>query len=546
MIRPQPRMIRSQPFVLAGTLFAAILAACACGSGDDIAASAESAQSQIRFAHPWDLLYVYPEAKTASDRDALLSLADVGLDQSFFDAAFGHMTGRFVLPGTDTDDRPVSPNDPTIVHEDCLRDPNNWRISQVRFAPYELQVPGTVSAYQNWASSHGSKLDRVMQVRLGVHPFCEGEVGPGQLVREDQAMHLVYTIAPNDAALTASVFGSAKAFVAAQLTATPSSREASYAELENHRAALASSAWASFRRDVLSDWATLAQTANLGSSAFSALDTHADSFRKSLLAPFADRFGNSSPGVQPELEHPGLAQAGAPHRTALKQLVQKYARLERLERVALMFTVGSQDPLDDAQQTRWFFSQMTPGAYPRLSELPAGAAAVYGQMSPSLLNTYVAIDNARGVDIVRTTTAGFYSESRGAVSGPKIVYPVHIQLGNKNVTVKDEVDKVDYKESIKLDPKNDDMPLLPSGLELKAAMERFSNVEAANATTTGCDRCHNMQNVLRTDTSTGYRSARREESAYAFHMVTTASLNLRTVRELDADLVKVNQELGSR
>jgi len=87
------------------------------------------------------------------------------------------------------------------------------------------------------------------------------------------------------------------------------------------------------------------------------------------------------------------------------------------------------------------------------------------------------------------------------------------------------------------------MPKLPSGTELEAAMRRFSDPSIVNATTTGCDRCHDMQNFLREKTATGYRAQSRSESAYNFHMITARGLSLRTIRELDAELAKAKTEL---
>lgn len=500
---------------------AAAIAACTShGAGDGTGESAVTSSPVL--TKPWDFLYVYPEVETAADAAALPSLAELGLGREFFDRAYGYMSGKAIPAGAAPDDAPVSPDDPVVIHEECLRDPGAWHVTQVRFAPYEVAVPGTVSAYDHWARGKGSSLDRFIEVRLSVHPFCENEHIPGVVRREDQAMHLVYTAAPSDPSLTAAVFDSAAAFTAKQATGD---KPGSYVELEKHRAALASPAWSAFRASVLGDWASLAATASVAADAFAPLDEVATSYRTSLVAPFDDRLTNPDPTkVDPTVAHPGLASPSAPLRVALREKIAKYARPERLKRAALMFTVGSQDPLDDFQQTRWFFSQL----------VPVRSASGATTFEASLLDTFVAVESAGGVDVTRATTAGYFSESRGAVSGPTDVFPS---------ALKSEAAKVDYTSPVTLDPDDVDMPKLPSGSELEAAMRRFSDPAVVNATTTGCDRCHDMQNFLREKTANGYRAQSRSESAYDFHMITAGGLNLRTVRELDAELAKARAEL---
>jgi hypothetical protein len=522
--------------------------ACGLAESNTTGVSTENALAEAAFRRPWDFVYVYPDAATLAERGAMLSLSDLGLGQAFFDAALGHMRRRFAVPGSTADDAPVSPADPTIVHEACLADMTSWRVTQVRFAPYEVGMPGTISAYQAWAARKGSRLDRVISVRLSAHPFCENDAMPGRIDREDQAIHLVYTVAPSDAALTASVFSSAAEFKEKQFAGTDAARSASYAALETHRAALASPAYTAFRREVLSDWATLARSSGVADEAFAALDAQAASFRAVGVAPFKDHVGSPNPPVVRSFAHPALEAANSAFRPALRAMVEKYARPERLARAALMFTVGSQDPLDDFQETRWFFSQIKPGRFDKLTQMPPEAASVYGQYSPTPLDTFVAIAHARGVDVVRATTAGFYSESRGALTGPKNVYPSKIKVDGRSVSVKREVDQVDYLTPPALDTEvGHDMPKLPKGDALKAAMDRFANVDVTNATTTGCDRCHNNQNVVRTDSARGWRASLRSESAYQFHMVTAGGgVSLRTVREVDAELLQAQRELSGR
>jgi hypothetical protein len=535
-------------FALAITVAAGT--ACTAATTDDVE-SGEAQLAEAEMKRPWDFVYVYPDANTIAERDKLLGLSDVGLDQKFFDAALGHMSGRFKLPGASADDAPVSPDDPQIVHEACIRDPKSWRVTQVRFAPYEMGLRGTVSAYQTWSRAKGSRLDRLISVRLSVHPFCGFEGDPTSLQREDQAMHLVYSVAPTSPErrdLAASVFGQAQEFAKQQTTGTNASRTASYVALEKHRAALASPAWGAFRKEVLLDWAKLARKATVGDDAFAALDAQAKSFRSVGVAPFQDRVTNPEPGAGPTFEHPALRDPDGPVRIGLRALVQKYARPDRLSRAALMFTVGSQDALDDFQETRWFFSQLEPGRYEKLAQMPAGADAVYGAYKPAALDTFIAIGNERGVDFVRVTSAGFYSESRGAFTGPKNVYAARMTLGGRSVDIKREVDKVDYEQAVTIDPdEGHDMAKLPKGRALKAAMDRFSNVEVTNASTTGCDRCHNAQNFMRTDSEAGWRPSARQESAYQFHMITAnVGMSLRTIRELDSELAQARVELAPR
>ena len=495
----------------------------ACTAADDGASTGASAvTTSAALTKPWDFLYVYPRVETAADAAALPSLADLGLGREYFDRAYGYMSGAQIPAGAAADDAPVSPDDPVIIHEDCLRDPGAWHVTQVRFAPYEVALPGTVSAYDEWARSKGSSLDRSIEVRLSVHPFCENENIPGSFQREDQAMHLVYAAAPPDAVLAAAVLDSASAFATKQ---SSGDKVGSYIELEKHRAALASPAWSAFRKSVFADWAALATKATISAEAFAPIDGVAASYRSSLVAPFDDRLANPNPTtVDPPVAHPGLATPDAPLRVALREMIAKYARPERLKRAALMFTVGTQDPLDDFQQTRWFFSQLVP---------VRSASGTRYDSSP--LDTFIAVANPGGVDVTKATTAGYYSESRGAVSGPENVFPT---------ALKTEAAKVDYASPVTLDPDDVDMPKLPAGDELAAAMRRFSDPSVVNATTTGCDRCHDMQNFLREKTPNGYRAQDRSESAYNFHMITAGSLNLRTIRELDRELAKAQAELA--
>jgi hypothetical protein len=525
---------------------ALLLAGCAADAALDDSAptggkadGATAAQQRI-----WNFAYIYPEVDSAETAAQLLSLSDLGLDRRFFDAAYGHMSGRFALPGAAADDHPVSPDDPQIIHEECLKDSRSWRVTQVRFAPYQYAIPGTVSALRTWAGQTGSRLDQKIEVRLSVHPFCENENIPGLILREDQAMHLIYAIAPDDAALAADVFASAGDYVTNQLRGTAAAKTASYAALERHRAALSSTAYRAFHKSVVAEWQALGELAPVTDADFAGLDTQAKSLRATGLTPFRDRFLNNPDELDFSARaHP--ATLDADFRALLSDTIVRYAKPTALERTALMFTVGSQDGLDDFQETRWFFSMITPGAFPQLSRMPAAAAEVYGAFSPAPLDTFVAFPHRRGVDLVRTTSAGFYSESRGVVSGPKRVFPARVTVDGRSVAVLPEVTRVDFVDQPVLDPaQGHDMALVPSGPPLLAAMNRFADVDVANASTTPCDRCHNALNFMRDRTATGYRAAGRDESAYSFHMLTDSSLSLRTVRELDYEAAQAALELA--
>ncbi len=519
-----------------------LLSVACSGLDDDTSGADEKADATA--PKIWSFAHVYPDPNSAADVSRMLSLDDLGLRRPFFDAAIGHMFGTYALPGAGAEDRPVSPQDPTILNEACLRNPASWRVTQVRFAPYQLAVPGTVSAYKTWANRSRTRLDQIIELRLSVHPFCTSEDNPGAITREDQALHLIFQIAPEDRMLADAVFASAKGFAADQAVGTATAKERSYVALERHRAALATPAYADFHRRVLEDWLSLAELTEADDDAFTALDTHATSLRRSGLAPVQDRFANPELSDVPSLAHPGLSDAA--FAAALAAKIKQYARPAALHHAAMMSTIGTQDPLDDFQETRWFFSVLTPGRYAKLSQMTSAAANVYGSFSPGRLETFVAIAHDRGVDIVRATDAGFYSESRGVFSGPRNVYPSSVRIGSRTVNIKPEVDKVDYKDAVRLDSdQGHDMPLLPTGAPLLAAMKRFADVGVSNATTTPCDRCHNTMNFVREGTATGYRASERHESAYQFHMITSMTSNLRTIRELDAEAARAGAELAS-
>jgi hypothetical protein len=502
-----------------------------CGSDD--AGQTEAAATEARFRSVWDFAYIYPEPETEADVKALLSIDDIGLEPAMLAAMLGHAMNDVPLPGAAPDDTVLRPgtSELTVFHEECLRDPSRWRVSQVRFAPYEMGVPGTVTAYADYAAARGGDLRRVMHVRLTLHNFCGSE---GFILREDQAFHLIYALRPDDEGLARGIFDQAAQFSALQVGASPD-RSASYQALGQHFDALNSEAYGEFRQRVLRDFAALAALVPREAS-FAASDEEAQNFRDGLVGHFDDKFRYPNPDfAKARPSHPALGQGGAV-RDGLAALVKRYAVPANLVKIAAMFTEGEQD----AEDFRWFFSLMAPRGDVSLASLGPEAKEIYGRVTPLPLDTFVAVLGADGVDVTRVTSAGFYSESRGVITGPERL--------PSSAAIRAEVDRVDYVDfPVPAAPEDgglDGMAAIPSGDTLRGAMERFTDVAVANASTTPCDRCHNMDNIERHDSPNGYRQSEQTADAYNFHAIAPGKINLRTVREIDDEIGRANAELA--
>jgi hypothetical protein len=504
----------------------------ACDTAADSADTDRADDTDARFARPWDFVHVFPDPETAAARDAMLGLDDLGIDDALFAAMLGHATQAHRLPGTAAEDSVLRSGQlaPRIFHETCVRDPRTWRVSQVRFAPYETLVPGTVSAYRAWASARGGAIDLGIHLRVSLHSYCDRD---SFVLREDQAFHLIYAVVPDDDGLAGRLLGSAEQFAAAALGPDADPDQALRA-LESHLEVLGSPAYAAFRRDVLREWASLAALDDSPAAAYAQLDADADSFRRAGVARVDDLFGQDVASIPFGTgAHPALG-ADTPLRRRLRELVIARAGSGALVRVAAMFTEGSQDGRD----SRWFFSAMAPGRYARVGEMAPAAQAVYGRVVPLELDTFIARVVGGGVEVVRATEAGFYSEARGIITGPVAVHPASLQS---------EVRRVDYDTPpVRAKPEeggDDGMAQLPTGSTLRTAMDRFADPGVTNATTTPCDRCHNMQNIERHESATGYRQSAQTRDAYFFHLATASGLSLRTVREVDLELPRAAREL---
>lgn len=63
----------------------------------------------------------------------------------------------------------------TLSNPECARSTDAWRVSSARLAPYEVDLPGSVSAWQTLALQRETDLAHRVQLHVTLQPWCSSE-----------------------------------------------------------------------------------------------------------------------------------------------------------------------------------------------------------------------------------------------------------------------------------------------------------------------------------------------------------------------------------
>jgi hypothetical protein len=149
-------------------IFAASAAACKPRLFNDSAAAsagqAGSALSAAVEAQAESLIPFWPIPATAADLNRLPSASAVG----FSAAGWTNILSQaFSETHSDGKKRQL-----TLSNPECARSADAWRISAARLAPYEVDLPGSVAAWQTLALQRETDFAQRVQLHVTLQPWC--------------------------------------------------------------------------------------------------------------------------------------------------------------------------------------------------------------------------------------------------------------------------------------------------------------------------------------------------------------------------------------
>jgi|GEM_PF-4800513 len=510
----------------------ALTTAVACSSEPGRSSDSSKVHSEkIRtvFSDPTRFFSVFPLGESPDDAKLMPTLADTGIPTSDLAIWNTHARGVKGLPDGKADETLEVPRsgDKSISKKDCLSNVANWKVSQLRFAPFESVLPGQPSVYEAYAKTRGQIANRLVEVRLSLHPVC-AEAGDSFTSFEDQAFHVVVAPMPS-AAFRANFYGHLAKYKTLALAGDVGAQK----ELDAVLDAINSPEYDAFRERVIDDYAVLAEKkAKSTSTDETRMLNHITHFLSKLVSVFDDARTpvSTSRAIKAVMFDGDTSLRDDPEAKKIAlSLLKRYFVAPDIVRVAAMMTVGEQD----AAEFGWYFSLLGAGPNSGLKLTKAQSKIYADRYHPARLETYVAEAAGPSVRIYRATDAGWYSESRGLVSGSEITIP------KSKVSLLSQVD-FDSPLVPNADDGHEGNAIWPTGDALENLLQRATDPAHANATTTTCATCHNAQNVGR-DVKGALALTGSREGAYNFHMLRAGMMSLRTARETAEESAKLGK-----
>ena len=485
-----------------------------------------NSQTGAEFIRTFSLSNSYPEVDSETKLSSLIGFEDIGISKAEFVALTKHSTQEYLLQESldataDEDKVPFrsgTSSENVIKGRECYNSYNNWRVTGVRFAPYELLVPGHPGAYKSWSLKHKLPLDQGMQVRLVMNPYClDTDLDTPEFKALDQSFHFIYELRPTDTAIADKIFANAQSFVSKQLSNDPTAT--SQQNLNLHAEGLNSSEYKSFRKATLLDWAALGSASQKPKAAELASIVGAYKYFRDNFLQVID-FESGDGASVPSSDNAALA-GDTPYRQTLKTLVTRYATRSNFRNLTFMTTTGG---------INWSFGNLTLGKHSGYDKLVSkGAKDVYSLVKPLPMRTFSAAVAQNGLDIELKvmTDSMYYADARS--------FP----MGSNSELLKNTIstNRKAFKEVELVDPGTGFSNA--ESQDLKTSLLKFADPEVVNATTTACASCHLLSQATVNPTT---REIEIFEDAYRTHMGGNF-LTIRTVNEVDQEFRRANEEL---
>jgi hypothetical protein len=404
------------------------------------------------------------------------------------------LTGRPILNPPGPSDTATFSDGASDDWKACLRSASNWLPVAARFAPYETSVFGPADVQNAWAKKKGhAELTRLVHLRLTFHPHCPRQ--DTKLSSGDAAMHVVFELRPNDAALFNGIVAGTK-FSLAQ--ASGKSEIETRPLLDAYAAAVTSPAYAEWRRQIVADWKVVAdaKTADgLTDASFAPLVSHFAELRKDFVTEASMQKSNVFP-------HPAT-KPGSKTQAEFAAFVKKYATRRNLQGASTLTASGGGEG-----GFPWMFAVTL--ASPSEGLLHATRGKSFGLIESNDSLKIVSLQEAP-LQSVNGKFAGLPTDptARKLLDGQEsAAYGSHpVKTANPNVRT-----------------------------ELAA---KFLDTSKSNFTTNSCQHCHAIVEMGKAKDG----SLRVSAEQYNFHLLSRGRWNARTVVEIEEEAHRLVAEM---
>lgn len=392
----------------------------------------------------------------------------------------------------------------------CVKKPASWKVVGLRFAPYELAVPGTKEPAIAWGKANGTDLAKVIQLRMSLTPYCIEEGSPKA---RDMSIHLVYELVPEDSAQR-SAFLNAQTYAKAAVAGDSAGADKA---LKAHADYLSSPEYNSFRKEVLADYTEVASARSRDG-----IDAKLDAEYRTLLETLFTKRGkgfDTVVGGPPsklitDITDPYLVSTNSLLRTGLKKFVEKYARRPLLRAISTMTggDLGGEGP-------PWVFK--------------SNSVTADGTIKPNIESTMFS-SFAEGKSL-RLVVSGMIDSFGAAYEAPGIDATVKAAFDSQRVSVNNK----DF--AIGGDEDNIDIAARDADYT-KQYLRKTIDPDFSQPTSSDCMTCHLAVETNRL--AADGKSLKQPIGGYNFHMLSLGKMNLRTLTEARLEAALLNSETG--